>query len=70
MKQYISIDSTRCKACYLCVNTCPKKVIEAGTEFNPNGYQFAVPVRNEDCIGCRQCAFLCPDLCITVYKED
>lgn len=70
MKHHIEIDQERCKACYLCIDTCPRKVIEASAEFNAKGYQYAVPVRNDDCIGCRQCAFMCPDVVITVFKED
>ena len=70
MKFHIEIDSERCKACNLCVDACPKNVIEVGDDFNRKGYQYVIPARNEDCIGCRQCATVCPDVVITVFKED
>ena len=70
MKFHIEVDNEACKGCYLCVETCPKKVIDIGDEFNRKGYQYVVAARNEDCIGCRQCATVCPDVVITVFKED
>ena len=67
---YIEIDSEYCKGCGICVPECPKNVIETGTASNSKGWRFAVPVRNGDCIGCRRCAVVCPDVAISVWKED
>lgn len=67
---YIKIDKTKCKACYLCVEACPKKLIKKGKEANSLG---AFPVDFDDpekqCLGCAMCAMRCPDLAITeVWK--
>lgn len=62
---YIKIDKTKCKACYLCIEVCPKKLIKKGTEANALG---AFPVTFDDsenqCLGCAVCAIRCPDLAI------
>lgn len=62
---YIKIDKSKCKACYLCVDVCPKKLIKKGTQTNTLG---AFPVDFEDpsnqCLGCAMCAVRCPDLAI------
>jgi NAD-dependent dihydropyrimidine dehydrogenase PreA subunit len=42
---------------------CPKKVFEKKRD--------GVEVKEvEKCIGCRLCEYLCPDLAITVEKEE
>lgn len=63
---YIKIDKKKCKACYLCVDVCPKKLIKKGEEQNLLGNfpaEFVDP-KNE-CLGCAMCAMRCPDLAIT-----
>lgn len=67
---HIKIDKKRCKACYLCIDACPKKLIKKGSEANSLGH---FPVEFEDagneCIGCAMCATRCPDIAIVeVYK--
>lgn len=69
---YIKIDKSKCKACYLCVDVCPKKLIKKGTKANSLG---AFPVEFDDkenqCIACAMCAMRCPDLAITeVIKSE
>ena len=66
---YIQIDDQTCKGCELCIPECPKDVIEMTNTQNLKGWRVAEPVRNEDCIGCKKCALVCPDVAITVYKE-
>lgn len=63
---YIKIDRDKCKACYLCIEVCPKKLIKMGKEANSLG-AFPVEFCDEDneCLGCAMCAIRCPDLAIT-----
>ncbi len=68
---YITIDKNKCKACYLCVNECPKKLIKIGEDTNSLG-QHVVEFDDKEhvCLGCAMCATRCPDLAITgVYKD-
>lgn len=62
---YIKIDKNKCKACYLCIEVCPKKLIKKGEEANSLG---AFPIEFDDpehqCLGCAMCAIRCPDLAI------
>ena len=48
----VEIVAERCKSCGYCVKFCPKQVLEIGTSVNSKGYEYVVPVRPEDCIGC------------------
>ncbi len=65
----IVLNRDRCKACYLCTDACPKKVLEPDTTVNKLGY-YPVKVSNEkECIGCAMCAKVCPDIAIEkVYR--
>jgi len=67
---HIVIDEDRCKACYLCINECPKKLLKIGEELNNLGEKI-VEILDPDnsCLGCAMCAIRCPDLAITeVYR--
>ncbi len=59
-KSIIQINSAWCKSCGICVEFCPKKVLELKI---PGGVSVANP---EACIGCRLCELRCPDYVITV----
>ncbi|HEY3355829.1 MAG TPA: 4Fe-4S dicluster domain-containing protein [Polyangia bacterium] len=57
----VTIDPAGCRACALCVDICPTKVLE----MDDHG-QVARAARPEDCIGCTSCRFLCPSRCLDV----
>jgi 2-oxoglutarate ferredoxin oxidoreductase subunit delta len=48
--------------------TCPTGTIAMAKEVNHKGYLYAFPANPELCIGCANCAMVCPDGVITVYK--
>lgn len=51
-----------CKGCRICVEYCPKNVLELDDK---NKIVVAAP---EKCSGCMQCELRCPDFAITVEK--
>ncbi len=58
-----------CKGCGLCVEVCPKKIIQLSkTKFNKKGYSAAECTDPDKCIGCAICATMCPDVAIVVEK--
>ena len=64
----LEITSQACKACGLCVATCPRQVLALGEKMNANGYHYVVVVDQEKCIACKMCAVICPDICIEIWK--
>ena len=67
VKGDIVINVERCKGCEVCVPSCPFEVIAMAKEVNGKGYHFARKV-NDECTGCTNCALVCPDGVITVYR--
>ncbi len=64
----IEISAEMCKACELCIAVCPKDCITHSDTLNRYG---VYPMRMRDdapCIGCAQCATMCPDTAIEVYR--
>lgn len=60
----INIYSAWCKRCGICVEFCPKNVLENDPLGTPEA------VRSADCTGCTLCVLHCPDFAITVCEED
>ena len=66
----ITINESLCKGCEMCVNACPKHLLElARDRINAKGYHPSQITDQSQCIGCRSCAIMCPDVCITVEKD-
>ncbi len=66
----VEIDENLCKGCGLCALACPKKILGISeTKRNSKGYAPAECLAPSSCSACRSCALICPDVCITVYKE-
>lgn len=66
----IEIFVDRCKGCQLCVEACPKDLLQVDTEHvNARGYYPVKLVDPENaCTGCGICAMACPDVSIKVYR--
>lgn len=67
---HIIIDKNKCKACFLCMEECPKKLIKISNETNNLGNRVVeFSDTKGECLGCAMCAKRCPDLAITeVYR--
>ena len=66
----ICIDEIYCKGCHLCIDQCPKKVLEVSTRRNLKGYLVPKAEREKECAGCLVCEMICPDMAITVETAE
>ena len=66
----IEINQKWCKGCYICLESCPKKVFEKSAEVCEKGFFPVFVARPEDCTSCLQCEMICPDLAINVRKGE
>jgi len=65
----LTFRTDNCKGCGLCVDVCPKKVLElASDKINKRGHHPVEAARPDDCIGCGSCAIMCPDFIIKVER--
>ena len=66
-----TINENLCKGCGLCIQVCPKKIINLKKDqLNAKGYNpaFITEADMEKCIACAFCGMMCPDSAITVEK--
>lgn len=66
----VEINIEKCKGCGLCVQICPKHILEFSGKFNSAGYNYVQCIDESKCIVCKSCALMCPDLVFTLYKEE
>lgn len=67
VKGKVEIDIQRCKGCELCTAACKEQALHLSDTLNIKGYRYAV-ANNDLCTGCINCALVCPDAVITVYR--
>ncbi|MGI6413766.1 MAG: 4Fe-4S binding protein [Syntrophomonadaceae bacterium] len=68
-KGQVIINSSRCKACEICVAFCPQKILGLDRSFNNVlGYTPVTMLKPDKCTGCGMCALMCPDLVIKVER--
>lgn len=64
----VEIDKEKCKGCGLCIQVCPKQILEHSGKFNVSGYNYISCTDESKCIVCKSCALICPDLVFKLYK--
>jgi 2-oxoglutarate ferredoxin oxidoreductase subunit delta len=64
----VHFDIDLCKGCELCIEACPQGSLQLSPKINTKGYHYAVLIK-DNCTGCVNCALVCPDAVITVYRE-
>ena len=62
MKEKAIINEKLCKGCGICIIFCPKKIIEL------SNLDKATITNVDECVGCRQCEYHCPDFAIVVEE--
>ena len=67
VKGKVEIEINRCKGCELCTAECKEHALTMSDTINIKGYRYAV-ANNDLCNGCVNCALVCPDAVITVYR--
>jgi 2-oxoglutarate ferredoxin oxidoreductase subunit delta len=67
-KGTIVIDTEQCKGCNVCVTGCTNDCIALGKKVNKKGYNYLEMVNEDSCIGCANCAVICPDGVLEVYR--
>jgi 2-oxoglutarate ferredoxin oxidoreductase subunit delta len=65
----VIIDDVWCKGCELCIAVCKGKALTRGTRRNAKGY-VTPRWEGESCTSCLACEITCPELAITVEKEE
>ena len=59
-----------CKGCGYCIEICPKNVLKESNHLNNKGYMFPETLHLEECIFCNKCVLICPEMAITIEKEE
>ena len=69
VKGRVEIDIQKCKGCELCTEACKEDALSLSETINIKGYRYIV-ANNDLCTGCVNCALVCPDAVITVYRTN
>ncbi len=65
----ITFKTDLCKGCGLCVDACPKHLLELDKDaINQKGHHPARITDEEKCVGCAFCATMCPDCVIEIER--
>jgi len=59
-----------CKGCGYCMEVCPKNVLKESNRLNKKGYILPETQNHEECIYCKKCELICPEMAITIEKEE
>ncbi|MBI5220137.1 MAG: ferredoxin family protein [Bacteroidia bacterium] len=68
VKGAIVVNIEKCKGCEVCIPACLQDVIGLTKEVNGKGYHYTFMDKPDACTGCMNCAIVCPDGVITVYR--
>lgn len=69
-KFLVEVNKDSCKGCELCTTVCSKDLLHMDTHVNSKGYAAAyiTKAEMEECIGCINCAIICPEGSIEIFK--
>ena len=69
-KVIICVNPRFCSGCGICVEFCPRDVLELSPELNPKGTHMVYAARPEDCTVCHLCEDYCPHFAIAVADKE
>jgi 2-oxoglutarate ferredoxin oxidoreductase subunit delta len=67
-RAFVKVLEDRCKACELCVVSCPQGNLKLSTKLNRAGFhpvEFTYQGTKGECTGCAICYWVCPDFAIS-----
>jgi len=61
----------RCKGCDICVELCPKDVLQVSINTNVKGYHYPeiAPGKENACVHCDFCTVVCPEFAIFTMED-
>ena len=68
-KKALMLQMDRCKGCDICIEVCPRKVLEKGTTLNKKTVYPPALVAGAKCTLCQECEINCPDFAIYVLED-
>jgi len=69
MRMKIYINEDFCSGCGICIEFCPRKVLDSSSSLSKKGVFPPVVNRIEECTGCNMCELYCPDFAIAVEEN-
>jgi 2-oxoglutarate ferredoxin oxidoreductase subunit delta len=67
----VKIDEEKCKGCQLCIYNCPLNLLKESKRLNKKGiYVVELDFSKGQCIGCKQCAIICPEQAIEIIDDE
>ncbi len=64
----IFVDIEKCKGCELCIVACTQDSLVLSDKINKKGYHYVVKIK-DNCTGCVNCALVCPEAILKVYRK-
>ncbi|MHB1415167.1 MAG: FAD-dependent oxidoreductase [Chloroflexota bacterium] len=65
----VIVDADACKECGYCAEACKLGVYAWADHVNDRGYRPMLATKEDRCIGCGDCIFVCPDFAISVTER-
>jgi 2-oxoglutarate ferredoxin oxidoreductase subunit delta len=70
-KYEIIINSEQCDGCQICIEFCPKNLLQLSeNKCNSRMLHYVEIINSEDCLGCKQCERLCPTASLFIREID
>ncbi len=66
----IKIEEDFCKGCGYCIEICPKKIFSESAKRNKRGYTLPAIQNIEECLCCKKCELICPEMAISVILRE